>query len=104
MLADRWGHRRALITFNLVRSLVMHSSSSFRIGVQSRRNVFVSLLDLFFSPRHLLAHRRPALAANRYSMGIGVQMVIKRVPIMVAPLVGGILIDRFGVIPGVRVR
>jgi len=26
-------------------------------------------------------------------------MVIKRVPIMVAPLVGGILIDRFGVIP-----
>src|SRR4029077_15675219 len=33
-------------------------------------------------------------------MGIGVQMIIKRVPIMVAPLVGGILIDRFGVIPG----
>ncbi|PYK52535.1 MAG: MFS transporter, partial [Verrucomicrobia bacterium] len=44
-----------------------------------------------------------SVAANRYSMGIGVQMVIKRVPIMVAPLVGGILIDRFGVIPGVRV-
>src|SRR5207244_318879 len=43
------------------------------------------------------------VAANRYSMGIGVQMVIKRVPIMVAPLMGGILIDRFGVIPGVRV-
>jgi len=44
-----------------------------------------------------------SVAANRYSMGIGVQMVIKRLPIMVAPLVGGILIDRFGVIPGVRV-
>jgi predicted MFS family arabinose efflux permease len=44
-----------------------------------------------------------SVAANRYSMGIGVQMVIKRMPIMVAPLVGGILIDRFGVIPGVRV-
>ena len=29
-------------------------------------------------------------------------MVIKRVPIMIAPLMGGILIDRFGVVPGIR--
>jgi Major Facilitator Superfamily len=32
-----------------------------------------------------------------------VQSVIKRVPIMVAPFFGGVLIDRFGVIPGVRI-
>src|SRR5213079_2213423 len=44
-----------------------------------------------------------ALEANRHSMGIGVQMVIKRLPIMVAPFLGGILIDRFGVIGGVRI-
>jgi predicted MFS family arabinose efflux permease len=44
-----------------------------------------------------------ALEANRHSMGIGVQSVIKRLPIMVAPFFGGLLIDRFGVIDGVRI-
>ena len=43
------------------------------------------------------------LGANRHSMGVGIQSVIKRLPIMVAPIVGGILIDRFGVINGVRI-
>jgi len=36
-------------------------------------------------------------------MGIGVQSVIKRLPIMVAPFFGGLLIDRFGVVGGVRI-
>jgi MFS family permease len=44
-----------------------------------------------------------SLSANRYAMGIGVQAIIKRIPIMIAPIVGGVLIDRFGVIPGVRI-
>src|SRR5262249_47569346 len=44
-----------------------------------------------------------ALEANRHSMGVGVQMVIKRLPIMISPIVGGILIDRFGIINGVRI-
>ena len=44
-----------------------------------------------------------ALEANRHSMGIGVQSVIKRLPIMIAPILGGMLIDHFGIIPGVRI-
>jgi MFS family permease len=44
-----------------------------------------------------------ALEANRYSMGVGVQSVIKRLPIMIAPFFGGILIDRFGIVSGVRI-
>src|SRR5438045_3945768 len=44
-----------------------------------------------------------ALEASRHSMGIGVQSVIKRLPIMIAPFFGGILIDHFGVIDGVRI-
>src|SRR5258707_9764690 len=43
------------------------------------------------------------LAASRHSMGVGVQSVIKRLPIMIAPVCGGILIDRFGIIGGVRI-
>src|SRR5207244_9580400 len=43
------------------------------------------------------------LAPQQHSMGVGLQMVIRRLPIMIAPLFGGILIDRFGVVPGVRI-
>src|SRR5437879_8818595 len=44
-----------------------------------------------------------ALEANRHSMGVGVQSVVKRLPIMIAPIFGGMLIDRFGIIGGVRI-
>jgi MFS family permease len=44
-----------------------------------------------------------SLSANRHAMGIGMQSVIKRFPIMVAPIAGGYLIDRFGIIDGVRI-
>jgi MFS family permease len=36
-------------------------------------------------------------------MGVGVQSVIKRLPIMIAPIFGGMLIDQFGIVPGVRI-
>ena len=103
VLADRWGHRRAFITFNLVSIagyalvlLIPHWGAVIA-------GMFLFLSWTCFSLPATFSLVGASVAANRYSMGIGVQMVIKRVPIMVAPLVGGILIDRFGVIPGVRV-
>jgi MFS family permease len=103
LLADRWGHRRAFITFNLVSIagyalvLLIPRSGAVIAGM------FLFLSWTCFSLPATFSLVGASVAANRYSMGIGVQMVIKRLPIMVAPLVGGILIDRFGVIPGVRV-
>ena len=103
LLADRWGHRRAFITFNLVSIagyalvlLIPHWGAVIA-------GMFLFLSWTCFSLPATFSLVGASVAANRYSMGIGVQMVIKRLPIMVAPLVGGILIDRFGVIPGVRV-
>ena len=103
LLADRWGHRRAFISFNVVSIagyalvlLIPHWGAVIA-------GMFLFLSWTCFSLPATFSLVGASVAANRYSMGIGVQMVIKRVPIMVAPLVGGILIDRFGVIPGVRV-
>jgi MFS family permease len=102
-LADRWGHRRAFITFNLI------SIAGYALVLLIPRwgaviaGMFLFLSWTCFSLPATFSLVGASVAANRYSMGIGVQMVIKRLPIMVAPLVGGILIDRFGVIPGVRV-
>ena len=103
LLADRWGHRRAFITFNVVSIagyalvlLIPHWGAVIA-------GMFLFLSWTCFSLPATFSLVGASVAANRYSMGIGVQMVIKRLPMMVAPLVGGILIDRFGVIPGVRV-
>ena len=35
-------------------------------------------------------------------MGIGIQSLIKRVPILIGPIAGGLLMDRFGIVTGVR--
>src|SRR5438477_7125006 len=103
VLVDLWGHRRAFLIFNLVSIagyalvlLIPHWGAVIA-------GMFLFLSWTCFSLPATFSLVGASVAANRYSMGIGVQMVIKRVPIMVAPVVGGILIDRFGVIPGVRV-
>jgi len=44
-----------------------------------------------------------ALPAERRTMGFTVQAILRRVPIMIAPVLGGILIANLGPIAGVRV-
>src|SRR6266853_1944426 len=102
-LADRWGHRRAFITFNLVSIagytlvlLIPHWGAVIA-------GMFLFLSWTCFSLPATFSLVGAALEANRHSMGVGVQSVIKRLPIMIAPILGGMLIDRFGIINGVRV-
>ena len=103
VMVDRWGHRRAFLTFNIVSIigyvlvlLVPHWGAVIA-------GMFLFLSWSCFSLPATFSLVAAALEANRHSMGIGVQMVIKRLPIMIAPFFGGILIDRFGVIGGVRI-
>src|SRR2546427_1015025 len=103
VLADRWGHRRAFITFNLVSIagyalvlLIPHWGAVIA-------GMFLFLSWTCFSLPATFSLIGASVAANRYSMGIGVQSVIKRLPIMIAPFFGGMLIDHFGVIVGVRI-
>src|SRR5437773_11968852 len=101
--ADRWGHRRAFITFNLV-SIAGYALVLFIphwAGVIA--GMFLFLSWSCFSLPATFSLVGASISADRYSMGIGVQMVVKRVPIMIAPLMGGMLIDRFGVVPGTRI-
>jgi len=103
VIVDLWGHRRAFLTFNIVSIagyalvlLVPHWGAVI-VGM------FLFLSWSCFSLPATFSLVAAALEANRHSMGIGVQSVIKRLPIMVAPFFGGLLIDRFGVIGGVRI-
>ena len=102
VLVDRWGHRQAFIVFNVVSIvgyaivlLVPHWAAVIA-------GMFFFLSWSCFSLPATFSLVGAALEANRHSMGVGVQSVIKRLPIMIAPIFGGMLIDRFGIISGVR--
>src|SRR5207245_4549749 len=43
-----------------------------------------------------------SLKQNQHTMGVGVQSMVRRVPMMVGPLIGGWLISRFGWQEGVK--
>jgi MFS family permease len=102
LLADAWGHRRAFIVFNLVSIagyvlvLLIPHWAAVLVGM------FFFLSWTCFSLPAAFSLVGTALHASRYSMGIGIQMVVKRLPIMIAPIVGGMLVDRFGIVSGVR--
>lgn len=103
ILVDRWGHRRAFLAFNLL-SIVGYSIvlliphwAAVIVGM------FLFLSWTCFSLPATFSLIGATLAAERHSMGVGLQSVIKRIPIMIAPVVGGVLIDRLGMINGVRI-
>jgi MFS family permease len=103
LVADRWGHRHAFIIFNVVSIigyalvLLIPNWGAVIVGM------FLFLSWTCFSLPATFSLVGAALEAHRYSMGIGVQSVIKRLPIMIAPIFGGMLIDHFGIVPGVRI-
>src|SRR6476620_2013835 len=103
VIADRWGHRHAFIIFNVV-SIVGYALV---LLIPSWGGVIAGMFFFLswscFSLPATFSLVGAALEAHRHSMGIGVQSVIKRLPIMVAPILGGILIDHFGTIVGVRI-
>src|SRR5213079_2539353 len=103
LLADRWGHRRAFITFNLISIAGYALVLLIPYWRAVIAGMFLFLSWTCFSLPATFSLVGATLGANRHSMGVGVQSVIKRLPIMVAPIVGGILIDHFGIIPGVRI-
>ncbi len=103
LVVDRWGFRRAFIVFNVlsiagyaVVLLVPHWGAVICA-------MFLFLSWTCFSLPATFSLIAETLEANRHSMGIGMQSVIKRLPIMIAPFLGGVLIDRFGMIDGVRI-
>lgn len=103
VLVDRWGHRRAFLAFNLL-SIVGYAT----VLLLPHWGAVIAGMFLFlswtcFSLPASFSLIGESLGANRHAMGVGMQSVIKRLPIMIAPIVGGLLIDRFGIITGVRI-
>ncbi|MFL6530440.1 MAG: MFS transporter [Chthoniobacterales bacterium] len=103
ILVDRWGHRRAFIAFNLISVVGYALVLLIPHWAAVIAGMFLFLSWTCFSLPASFSLIGATLAANRHATGIAVNAVIKRIPIMIAPFVGGVLIDRFGIVTGVRI-
>lgn len=101
-LTDRLGQRKSLLLFSIL-SIVGY------LIVYWWPSRFALLLGSFF----FLAWSALSLPATfsvvatqlkkeKHTMGIGVQSLIRRIPMMIGPLIGGMLITKFGWASGVR--
>ena len=102
-MADRLGRRRAFLIF------VALASAGYLVYLFSPSWPFVFIgLGLVMAWQSMaspgiFALIGDALPRERRAMGFTLQSILKRVPIVIAPVAGGVLISRLGVISGIHV-
>jgi len=101
-LTDHWGQRKSLLLFSLISLagyvLVLLWSHWLALLLGS----FLFLAWSALSLPATFSVIATSLEKHRHTMGVGVQSMIRRVPMMVGPLIGGALLTRFGWADGVR--
>jgi len=101
--SDRWGHRRALVAFNLVALL------GFGIVLLVPRWWAVLLGAAFFiawsavTLPAIMSLIGRVLPQHKHVTGVSLHSLVRRIPMMLGPLVGGVLIARLGTVTGLRI-
>jgi MFS family permease len=100
VVVDRWGHRRALTAFTAVSiaGYAMVLAVHHWAAVLAAMFLFLAWSDLSLPATFSLV--AASLPAGQHTMGIGMQSLIKRIPIVIGPLAGGLLMDRYGLRQG----
>ena len=101
-LTDRWGQRRALLAFN---ALSLGGYLMVLFWSHPAALLLGSFLFLAWSALSLpttFTIVATSLQRHQHTMGIGVQSLVRRVPMLLGPLIGGWLVTRFGWETGVR--
>jgi MFS family permease len=102
-IADRFGRRRAFLVFLALATvgyLIYLLGPSWPYAFVGL--AFVMAWQSMASPA-IFAVIGDALPPNKRAMGFSVQSILKRVPIVIAPIIGGVIITRRGVVSGVHV-
>jgi MFS family permease len=102
-VADRFGHRRAFLWFTCVSIAGYLALASLPRPAGVIASMFLFLAWSGFSLPATFSLVAQALPATKHAMGIGMQSLIRRIPVIAGPIAGGMLIDRLGIVPGVRV-
>ncbi len=101
-LSDRLGHKRALIVFNLVAMfgylivIVFPHWLAVLIGAA----FFLSWSALSLPATMSLVSR--ALPQEKRTMGVSIHSLVRRIPMALGPIIGGVLIGVYGETAGIR--
>lgn len=101
-LADYWGRRKAFLTFlfaAVAGYLIYLLSPSWPLLFLGL--AFAMVWQSMASPA-IFATIGDALPKARRAMGFTVQSMLKRIPMVVSPLIGAVMISREGLRPGIR--
>ena len=101
-LTDRWGQRRSLLLFSSLSLGGYILVLAWRHWLALLVGAFLFLAWSALSLPATFAVVATSLDKRQHTMGIGVQSMVRRVPMMVGPLVGGWLITNYGWEKGVR--
>ena len=101
-LTDHWGQRRSLLLFNALSLAGYVVVLLWRHWLALLLGSFLFLAWSAFSLPTTFSVVATSLERHQHTMGIGVQSMVRRVPMMLGPLLGGWLVTRFGWADGVR--
>ena len=99
---DRWGQRRSLLFFNALSLGGYLLVLLWQHWIALLAGAFLFLAWSALSLPTTFTVVATSLQRHQHTMGIGVQSMVRRVPMMVGPLVGGWLLTKFGWAAGVK--
>src|SRR5438034_4392976 len=101
-LTDRWGQRRSLLLFSALSLAGYLVVLLWQHWLALILGAFLFLAWSGFSLPATFTVIATSLKQHQHTMGVGVQSMVRRVPMMLGPLFGGWLINRFGWYEGVK--
>lgn len=102
-LADRIGYKRALLVLNLLPALGFAIVVAFPSWISLVIGSFFYLSWSAISLPATMSLISTVLPKQKHAMGVSLHSLVRRIPMALGPLLGGILIDSFGIVQGVRI-
>lgn len=102
-IADRIGNKKSFLIFNLM------AICGYVIAIVFTSWIAVFIGLIFFSAWNAIAFPASAsmitknLGPGKTAMGLSMQSITRRIPMMIGPVLGGFLITAYGLIDGIRI-
>ena len=103
VVVDRWGHRRGLVAFTALSMAGYALVLAIPHWAAVVAGMFLFLAWSSLSLPAMFSLVAVNLAKEKHTMGIGIQSLTKRLPIVIGPIAGGLLLNRYGFVTGVRI-
>jgi MFS family permease len=101
-LSDRWGHKKALVFFNLLTSVGYLIALAFPAWQTALLGAALFLAWTSISVPAAMSLITQNLHLSQRTRGVSYHSLVRRIPMILGPLAGGLLVTRFGEVQGLR--